>query len=395
MDKNLLYEELKTCLTKDLIPFWKGLIDRENGGFYGFMDNDGNIDKKALKGGILNSRILWFFSKAYIVLLDDSLREYMDSSYNLLIDKFFDEKYGGIYWSLDHEGNVLDDSKHTYNQAFAIYGLCAYYEATKNINALNAAKKLFDLIEAKMRDKGGYLEAFERDFSPTSNEKLSENGVVATRTMNTLLHIMEAYTELYRMSGEDKVYTSLKEILMIIREKIYNPALKRQEVFFDNDYRSLIDLYSYGHDIESAWLINRTIDVLKDKEIADKMMPIVDALTSEVYKQAYKEGSIPAECEDGKVDEKRIWWVQAESMTGFYNGYENDDSRNDYLDATFEIWEYIKKNLINNNVSPKEWYWYVEKDGTPSLDMPMVEPWKCPYHNGRMCMELMQRTKKK
>ena len=260
-----------------------------------------------------------------------------------------------------------------------------------------------------MRDDKGYLEAFGRDFSPVSNEKLSGNGVEAKRTMNTLLHIMEAYTELYRVTGgslyseadfsgdiqalHGKVFSSLEEILGIIEEKIYNPKLKRQEVFFDGDYKSLINLYSYGHDIESAWLINRAVDVLGDKNVAAKTEPITNTLTEQVYKEAYRKNSIPTECENGKVDGKRVWWVQAEAMTGFYNGYQKDPSKTEYLDAVFGIWEFIKKNLVNNKLHPSEWYWYVNEDGTPSYDEPIVEPWKCPYHNGRMCMEMISRIK--
>ena len=409
MDEKLLAKELETCLNKELIPFWEKLIDTEFGGFYGLMDNDGNIDKKAPKGGILNSRILWFFSKAKKELFDDSLRPYMDSAFKLLINNFWDDEFGGIYWELDHKGNPTDTTKHTYNQAFAIYGLCAYYDATQDKRALERAISLYELIEEKMRDDKGYLEAFGRDFSPVSNEKLSGNGVEAKRTMNTLLHIMEAYTELYRVTDgslyseadfssdiqalHGKVFSSLEEILGIIEEKIYNPKLKRQEVFFDGDYKSLIDLYSYGHDIESAWLINRAVDVLGDKDVAARTEPIINMLTEQVYKEAYRNNSIPTECENGKVDGKRVWWVQAEAMTGFYNGYQKDSSKTEYLDAVFGIWEFIKKNLVNNKLHPSEWYWYVNEDGTPSYDEPIVEPWKCPYHNGRMCIEMISRIK--
>ncbi len=402
MDELLLAKELENCLNTDLIPFWKNLIDRENGGFCGYMDNDGNKDSKAPKGGILNSRILWFFSKAAAEFGDDSLEPYMYSAFRFLIDKLWDYEYGGLYWSADYTGEVLDDTKHTYNQAFGIYGLCAYYEATGNARAFHRAIALYDLIEDKMRDEDGYLEAFSRDFSPASNEKLSENGVNATRTMNTLLHVMEAYTELYRMAdkagAEDykkKLFCNLKEILWLIADKIYNPKLRRQEVFFDKDYRSLMDIYSYGHDIESAWLINRAVDVLGDQDTTARLKPIIDTLTSEVYLKAYRNNSIPTECAEGIVDEKRVWWVQAEAMTGFYNGYQNDPTHKEYLQATFAIWDYIKKNLVNKNLYPSEWYWYVEADGTPSYERPLVEPWKCPYHNGRMCMEMIGRIRGK
>lgn len=391
--------ELRQHLTKDLIPFWKGMRDAENGGFYGYMDTKGKVDKKAEKGCILNSRILWFFSSACTLLGEKSLRPYMDQAYTFLKESFLDKENGGLYWSVTYDGKPADDTKHTYNQAFAIYGLCAYYENTKQLEALNLAGNLYELIEERMRDEGGYLEAFDVDFAPVSNEKLSENGVEATRTMNTLLHVMEAYTELYRVTKNlgdyremrEKVAQNLREMFGIIEKKIYNPVKRRQEVFFDQDYHSLIDLYSYGHDIESAWLIQRGLEVLGEEETAASMMPLVQAMTEETYKQAYVHHSMPAECEKGVVDERRVWWVQAEAITGFYNGYQNWPERAEYAEAARSIWEFVKAYVMMPGKTPTEWYWYVDKDGKPALEEPIVEPWKCPYHNGRMCMEMIRR----
>lgn len=391
--------ELRQHLTKDLIPFWKGMRDAENGGFYGYMDTKGRIDKKAEKGCILNSRILWFFSSACTLLGEKSLRPYMDQAYTFLKESFLDKENGGLYWSVTYDGKPADDTKHTYNQAFAIYGLCAYYENTKQLEALDLAGNLYELIEERMRDEGGYLEAFDVNFAPASNEKLSENGVEATRTMNTLLHVMEAYTELYRVTKNlgdyremrEKVAQNLREMFGIIEKKIYNPVKRRQEVFFDQDYHSLIDLYSYGHDIESAWLIQRGVEVLGEEESTASMMPLVQAMTEETYKQAYVHHSMPAECEKGVVDERRVWWVQAEAITGFYNGYQNWPERAEYAEAARSIWEFVKAYVMMPGKTPTEWYWYVDKDGKPALEEPIVEPWKCPYHNGRMCMEMIRR----
>ena len=391
--------ELRQHLTKDLIPFWKGMRDAENGGFYGYMDTKGRVDKKAEKGCILNSRILWFFSSACTLLGDKSLRPYMDQAYTFLKESFLDKENGGLYWSVTYDGKPADDTKHTYNQAFAIYGLCAYYENTKQLEALDLAGNLYELIEERMRDEGGYLEAFDVDFAPVSNEKLSENGVEATRTMNTLLHVMEAYTELYRVTKNledyremrENVAQNLREMFGIIEKKIYNPAKRRQEVFFDQDYHSLIDLYSYGHDIESAWLIQRGVEVLGEEKTTASMMPLVQAMTEETYKQAYVHHSMPAECEKGVVDERRVWWVQAEAITGFYNGYQNWPERTEYAEAARSIWEFVKAYVMMPGKTPTEWYWYVDKDGKPALEEPIVEPWKCPYHNGRMCMEMIRR----
>lgn len=188
----------KEHLEKNLIPFWNKLKDEENGGFYGYVGSDGKPDTKSVKGIILNSRILWFYSTAYQLLKKTELLEMADHAYKFLTDFCFDSQYGGVYWSVNYDGTVCDDTKHTYNQSFAIYALSAYYQASGKKDALNMAYVLYRVIEEKCRDENGYLEAFRRDFTPSSNEKLSENGVLAERTMNTLLHVLEAYSELYK-----------------------------------------------------------------------------------------------------------------------------------------------------------------------------------------------------
>ncbi len=384
-----MIEEVRNHLTEKIIPFWKKLHD-DIGGFYGYVDFDLNVNKEAEKGCILNSRILWFFASAYKVLKDESLLREAKHAFEFMTNYCVDRENGGVYWSLTHDGKPLDTTKHTYNQAFAIYGLGAYYEVTKDESALKLACDLYELIESKMRDEKGYLEAFSKNFEPISNEKLSENGVEAKRSMNTLLHVMEGYTELYRVAPQERVANSLREILDITDEKIYNRKLRRQEVFFDLDYNSLIDLYSYGHDIESAWLINRTTEILGDKNYIEKMGEMTKVLADNVYKVAFDGHSIPAEAEKGIVKQDRVWWVQAEGINGFLDAYQKDPSRKEYLEAAESIWEYIKKYVVDKR-EDAEWYWYVNPDGSAARE-PIVEPWKCPYHNGRMCLEVITRN---
>lgn len=364
--------------------------DNQYGGYYGLMDYNLRIDKKAEKGCILNSRILWFFSSAYDLLRDEEFLKEAKHGYEYLKNHCLDRKNGGIYWSTNYDGSVCDDTKHTYNQAFAIYALSTYYEATKEEEALQLALSIYQLIEQYCRDDEGYGEAYNEEFQPISNEKLSENGVMAARTMNTLLHIFEAYTQLYKVTKEKKVADNLRWILDIIAAKIYNPIKKRQEVFFDKQYNSLIDLHSYGHDIETAWLIDRGCEVLGDETYIRKMYPITKELTKQIYQIAYRKYSLDNECENGIVDTTRIWWVQAEAMVGFYNGYEKDSSQIEYIQAVLDIWEYIKRYMIDQRMN-SEWFWEVDESGRPTNGKPIVEPWKCPYHNGRMCIEIIRR----
>lgn len=383
-------EEIQNHLVKDIIPFWKNLRDDENGGYYGWVGYDLKVDKKAVKGCILNSRILWFFSNAYTMLKDESLLQEADHAFAFLKERCADRENGGIFWSIRYDGTPEDTTKHTYNQAFAIYALSSYYEASGKQEALDMAKELFRIIETKCTDEIGYKEAFDKAFHEIENDKLSENGVIAAKTMNTLLHVFEAYTELYRVAKLPEVGEKLHWIMETFAHKVYNPELHRQEVFFDENMKSIIDLHSYGHDIETAWLIDRGVEVLGDPAMEALLSPITRDLTAQIYKVAFDGHSLANECERGVVNMHRIWWVQAETVIGFLNGYQKDPSRKEYLQAAESEWQFIKDHVIDKRAG-SEWYWEVDEDGRPYPNRPIVEPWKCPYHNGRMCMEVMKR----
>ncbi|MDO4340076.1 MAG: AGE family epimerase/isomerase [Eubacteriales bacterium] len=397
-------KEIEEHLRRKLIPFWERLRDEENGGFYGYMNYDLEISREYEKGCILNSRILWFFSNACLLYRGENngedrgdfqrtLLESAEHAYRFLRDHCVDREYGGVYWSVTCDGRPKDETKHTYNQAFAIYALSSYYAAAARKEALELAFRLQRLIQEKCTDEYGYLEAFTRDFRPESNEKLSENGVLAEKTMNTLLHVFEAYTELYRVTKDEQTGKYLRAMLDIFAEKIYNPALGRQEVFFDRTWNSLIDLYSYGHDIETAWLVDRGLEVLEDPEYADRMAPVTAAITENIYNRAYRDHSLLNEAENGVNDTTRIWWVQAEAVVGFLNGHEKNPSETKYMEAAGDIWAYIRDYMVDPREG-SEWFWCVDECRRP-IKKPIVEPWKCPYHNGRMCMEVIRRMKEK
>ena len=246
------------------------------------------------------------------------------------------------------------------------------------------------MIESRCKDELGYLEAFDRRFEPVSNEKLSENGVMAEKTMNTLLHVLEAYTELYRVTKDARVAADLRRMMEILAKKVYNPSLRRQEVFFDREWNTLIDLHSYGHDIETSWLVDRALEILQDREMTVLLAPVTDELAEHIYESAYRDGSVLNECERGRDDTTRIWWVQAEAVVGFMNAYGKHPDRPEYGQAVKAIWNYIKEKMVDPRPG-SEWYWDVDADGRPSDRKPIAEPWKCPYHNGRMCLEMIRR----
>ncbi len=399
-----IYDEFKNHLERKLIPFWERMKDEENGGFYGYMDAGLRILPEEEKGCILNSRILWFFSNAYMVLGNEELKDYAEHAYLFLRDKCIDKENGGVFWSLDYKGNPLDTTKHTYNQAFAIYALSSYFDAFGDEEALGLACKLHGVIETKCKDRYGYKEAQSAGFTCVPNDKLSENGVMADRTMNTLLHVFEAYSELLRVGKKynrkdiiESTANELKSILKTIKTKIYNPEKKRQEVFFDNDMNSLIDLHSYGHDIETAWLLDRGLEILDNEVYTQMLGPISETLENTIINTAYNNHSLDNECEKGIVNEWRIWWVQAEAVVGFYNAFMKRQNTNPaqaerFKTAALDIWEFIQKSQTDKRAGG-EWFWRVDKSGEPDPEKPVVEPWKCPYHNGRMCMEMMRRTK--
>ena len=387
----MMVEEIRSHLTDCIIPFWKKLRDNENGGYYGYMDYDLQVDKKAVKGCILNSRITWFYANAYLILHDESLLQEAKHGYEFMQKYCVDKDKGGVFWSVAYDGTPEDTTKHTYNQAFSIYALSSYYDASKDKEALETAMELFRIIEERCTDEIGYKEAFDREFKEIENDKLSENGVIADKTMNTLLHVFEAYTELYRVSGDADVKKRLEWILDTIADKIYNPELHRQEVFFDREMNSILDLHSYGHDIEAAWLIRRGTDVLGEKAYEEKMLPIILDLTGQVYKVAFDGHSFANECEKGVVDQNRIWWVQAEAIVGFLNAYALAPEHTEYREAAKAEWEFIRNYVVDKREG-SEWFWIVDREGKAVSGKPIVEPWKCPYHNGRMCLEVIRRA---
>lgn len=388
-------EEIKEHLLSKIIPFWKHMRDDQYGGYFGYMNYDLKIDEKAVKGCILNSRIMWFFSNAYKTLGDQSLLDEATHAFEFMKAHCMDSEYGGVFWMLDYKGHPVEDMKHTYNQAFAIYALSSYYWASGNMEALQMALNLFNHIEKSCKDEYGYLEAFDRQWHPIDNEKLCDDphmmaeGKVAEKTMNTILHVLEAYTELYRVSQDEKVGQCLKAILEMVEKKVYSPEKRQLEVFFDKKLNSIADMHSYGHDIEAAWLIDRAAEVLGERELIESTMRYTIQIAYKVKEAAFKDGYLNNERFNDEIDTTRIWWVQAETVVGFLNAYEKSGDKA-FKEAAVKEWDYIKTYLVDPR-KDSEWFWQLNDQNQPNKEYPIVEPWKCPYHNGRMCMEVIRR----
>ena len=378
-------EEIRAQLEQKILPFWMGLKDEKYGGFYGYMDNNLLLNRTADKGCILNSRILWTFSTAAIQTGSAEYRQYADYAMDFL-RKFEDPDNGGVYWSVTFDGRPADTTKHTYCQAFAIYGLAAYYRLTGKQEALDKAMNLFRIMESQCKDEEGYLEALKADFSPESNEKLSENGVMASRTMNTLLHVVEAYTELHRTCQNIQVMVAAVEGLNQLLERMYNPEKRRLEVFFDGDFRPLLDMQSYGHDIEASWLIWDAASYFLRPDGREAWHKMCLDLLESATERAFTDHGLYYEAVNGEVNTTRAWWPQAETMLGFEFGWrETKDPV--WLERMKTQWHYI----LHSTVDPRqesEWFNELREDGSLIMEKPMVEEWKCPYHNGRMCLRL-------
>ena len=382
----MIVQSVREHLEQKILPFWEKLKDEENGGFYGYMDNNLILNRTADKGCILNSRILWTFSTAAEQLNSAEYREYADHAYEFL-RKFEDPENGGVYWSVTYDGKLADTTKHTYCQAFAIYGLAAYYRLTGKQEALDKAMDLFRIVESRCKDERGYLEALKADFSPESNEKLSENGVMASRTMNTLLHVVEAYTELYKVYPDAQVMVASVEGLNQFLEKIYNPEKRRMEVFFDEGFRPILDMQSYGHDIEGSWLIWDSAVTFLQGEGREYWRKMCLDLLESATERAFTDHGIAYEIVNGEKNTTRAWWPQAEAMLAFVFGWrETGDPA--WLERMRTQWEYITEVTVDPREG-SEWFNELREDGTLVYDKPMVEEWKCPYHNGRMCLKIM------
>ncbi len=387
--------EIQKELENHIIPFWDALCDYERGGFYGFVSYGLKTDKNAPKGVILHSRILWFYSNCYLVLRK---KEYLDKAahcFDFLRKHCVDREYSGVYWMMNADGSVNDSMKHTYCQAFFIYAMSSYYDASGDKEALELALDVFETVERKCVDSVAYLEAQSREFELIENDALSENGLMADKTMNTVLHLIEAYTELYRVSRNEKVLERLIFQLKLTYDRIYDKDGSKLLVFFDKEMNVIGDIHSYGHDIEATWLLDRACDVIADGGSEDfvKLREKISVMNRKIVRNiagiAFKEGSVLNERENDKINTWRIWWVQAESVVGFLNAYQRyGDS--EYENISRSVWNYIKEKIIDRREGG-EWYSQVDENGTPADFKPAVDPWKCPYHNGRMCLEVIER----
>lgn len=386
---------MRSELENNILPFWMNKMeDNEEGGFYGQITGEDELKPEASKGAILNARILWTFSSAYRLLKKPEYLETATRAKRYLIDRFYDPQYGGIYWELDYKGNPLDTKKQIYAIGFAIYGLSEYARATGDAEALAYAQQLFDVIEQHSFDseQNGYVEALTRDWQPIGDMRLSDKDENEKKTMNTHLHILEPYTNLYRVWKDEQLERQLRNLIEVFITRILDPQTGHLNLFFEEDWTNKYRIYSYGHDIEASWLIHEAALVLGDPEVLKRIEPIIIRIAQAADEGLNPDGSMIYEnfLDKQKIDRELHWWVQAENVVGHINLYQHFGNT-EALDTAVRCWEFIKTKLIDHEQG--EWHWSLLPDGTVNRRDDKAGFWKCPYHNGRMCMEVIERFK--
>ena len=395
MDIGVLKQELRDELTGNILPFWMNRMkDNERGGFYGRMTGENRLVPDAPKGGILHARILWTFSSAALRLHSEEYLAEAGRAKEYIFAHFFDELSGGTYWMLHADGTPADSKKQIYSQAFFIYALTEYYSVSGDEEALEKAKVLFRLIEQHSFDSvnNGYMEAYSRDWQLLDDLRLSEKDANEKKTMNTHLHVLEAYTNLYRVWKDPLLASQLENLIGLFLKKIIDPVSGHLNLFFDEEWRCKSTLHSFGHDIEASWLLEEAALVLGDEATCRKLQPVTLRIADAAAEGLNDNGALINERDwaSGHRDERCDWWPQAEAVVGFFNAWQLSGDE-EWLNKAHDSWQFIKQHLIDKEEG--EWYWSFSPDGVKDRVNDKAGFWKCPYHNGRMCLELIERIK--
>ncbi len=391
MNTETLKAQMKAEYT-NIMRYWiDKMEDHENGGFYGERDEHDNLVPNAPKGCILNGRILWTFSAAANNFGNPEYKEAAQRAFNYICNHFYDKENGGFYWLVDKNGASLDTKKQAYALGFVIYGLSEYYILTKDPKAIELAYDTYRLIEKHLRDPkhGGYIEAAAADWTPITDVRLSNKDENTPKSMNTHLHILEPYTNLYRAMPSPELEESIRHCINIFRQHIINPQTGRFGLFFDMDWTLKSNIDSYGHDIEGAWLIYEAAEVLGDKQLMDELKPICKRLVDVTIRDGFDgDSSIYYEKINDHLNTDKHWWPQAETLVGLTDTWRltGDDK---YLERMIKVWNYIDQHIIDHKGG--DWFWRVDKNGNAVYHDMKAGFWKCPYHNSRAIIEVLHR----
>lgn len=393
-----LAADIRQCLTENILPYWLKYMTDPDGGYYGRRDGEDRLHPEAERGAILNARILWSFAAAYPLTGDPQHLDAARRAFDYITSRFVDPEFGGVYWSLNPDGTPADTKKQTYAIAFTIYGLAEYARVADEPEApLALAMSLFRDIEENCLDKdpaGGYLEALTRDWKAIGDMRLSDKDRNACKTMNTHLHILEAYTALHRVAPLPEVKAAVRRLVDIMLHRILDPATHHLGLFFDRDWTRLDAEISYGHDIEASWLIleaAREIASPQDEDFYSQVLDATGRIAMAAMQGYCTDGSMIYERHaSGRYDNEKHWWVQAETLVGLLwlaKYHPRYPLAPNPLDLAAKTWEYISRNLLDTERG--EWYWSRFADGSINRRDDKAGFWKCPYHNSRMCLQAL------
>ena len=388
-----LKEQVSDNLTNNILSYWSAKMpDEINGGFYGRITSDNKVVPDATKGGILNARLLWTYSSAYRVTRNPEYLRLATRAKDYILSHFIDKEYGGAFMILDAKGEPQDTRKHTYTQAFFIYGLSEYARATGDKEALKAAKNIFKLFEKNVLDKesNGYFEVFSRDWQRSRDRLIGEKSAADEKTMNTSLHVMEAYANLYRVWPGKRMAERLKNMVNIFLDHIIDKNRFHLICFLDKNWNCTSEIDPYGHDIESSWLLYEAALLLKDPDLLKRVKEASIKIADAASEGLLPDGSMLTEKDraTGRTRSVRSWWEQAETVVGYTNAYELTGEEK-YLDRAINAWNFIDRYMVDKvNGS---WFTSVSPEGIGGGDK--AGNWICPYHSGRMCLEIIERVK--
>ena len=380
-------------LRSDILPFWLAHArDREHGGFFGEISRDLTVKKNAPRGALIPARVLWTYSAAYRRYGDPAYLEMARWAYDDLLKHFWDKNDGGLYWSITADGQPLETEKELYIQSFGIYGLSEYYRASGDPAALKQAIELYRLVETHCRDRthGGYFEGFKRDWTLQTKLSRTHMNAMGLKSQNTHLHLMEAYTNLLRAWPDPELRGNLHDLVEVVMTRILNPANHHLWLFLDADWKPRTDVISFGHDIELSWLLPESAEVLGDPALVVRARAAALATARATLKEGVDaDGGLLSEAGPrGLTNTTKEWWQQCEATTGFFNPFQlSGDAR--YLQASLHCWDFIETHMVDRKNG--EWYRALNRNGSIPRYQPKVSFWKCPYHNGRVCMEMLDR----
>lgn len=391
LQRKLLKSELTSELDS-ILKYWsEHTIDEQNGGFAGQIDfNDQRIEN-AEKGSVLNARILWTFSASYQTTKNENHKKLAERAFEFLSAYFYDTKFGGLFWSINEDKTPKDTKNQIYALAFAIYGLSEYYVISKNEKALEIAKNLYLKIQEHSYDpvNKGYFEAFTRDWQPIEDLRLSAKDANEKKTMNTHLHIIEGYVNLYKVWKDEKLLEDIIELLETIEKYFINTETGHLRLFFNENWIEKPDVVSYGHDIEAAWLLQQCAEISGNEKLIENYKKYAVQIAEATKEGLDSDGGLWYEFdpEKNKLIAEKHWWPQAEALIGFYNAYQLT-GKEEYLDIVYKNWKFIKKHILDQQNG--EWVWGIFDDYS-LMQKDKAGFWKCPYHNGRACLELISR----